>query len=182
MTYLLKSIINSIMRIISIIYDQIIDTFLNELKLSGLSQNSIKFYKSDISSFVSWFKLELRKTGILAEDFKDILPFVKLSFGESYKKNLILGSTPAVTINRKLSVLRRFSSFLYSKEFLSFDFAKNLQNISIAPSPKAINFHAITEDFRKHLEENKASKNTIKNYLADVHHFLNWIDTHHATT
>lgn len=168
------------MRIISIIYDQIIDTFLNELKLSGLSQNSIRFYKSDISSFVAWFKLELRKTGILAEDFKDLFPFVKSSFGESYKKNLILRSTPAVTINRKLSVLRRFSSFLQSKEFLSFDFAKNLQNISIATSPKAINFHAITEDFRKYLEGSKASKNTIKNYLADVRHFLAWVNQNYV--
>ena len=165
----------------SIIYDQIIDSFLNDLKLSGLSNNSIRFYKSDVFSFVSWLRLELRKTGILSDTFKDILPFLKTSFAENYKNYLIVTGTPHVSINRKLSVLRRFSDFLYSKEFLSFDFAKNLQNISITTSKKAVNFYAITEDFRKHLEENKASKNTIKNYLADIHHFLNWIDSHHAT-
>ena len=165
----------------SIIYDQIIDTFLNDLKLSGLSQNSIKFYKSDISSFTLWLKLKVRKTGILADDFKDLLPFLKSSFGESYKNDLISKNIPTVTINRKLSVLRRFSDFLYSKEFLSFDFAKNLQNISITTSKKAVNFYAITEGFRKHLEKNKASKNTIKNYLADIHNFLNWVDSQPLT-
>ncbi len=178
----MKSFINSIMRIIGIIYDQIIRSFLSDLKLSGLSQNSIRFYKSDISSFTLWLKLKIRKTGILADDFKDLLPFIKSSFGESYKNDLISKSTPDVTINRKLSVLRRFSDFLYSKEFLSFDFAKNLQNISVAAPKKTVNFYAIIEDFKKHLEENKASKNTIKNYLADIRHFLNWIDSHHAVT
>ena len=168
------------MRIIGIIYDQIIYAFLDDLKLSGLSQNSIRFYKSDVSSFTLWLKLKVRKTGILADDFKDLLPFIKSSIGESYKKELILKNTPVVTVNRKLSAIRKFSSFLYSKEFLSFDFAKDLPNISVAHLPKPINFHAITENFRKHLEENKASKNTIKNYLADIRHFLNWIDSHHA--
>lgn len=176
MTSLLKSFINSIMHIIGIIYDQIISSFLDDLKLSGLSDNSIRFYKSDISSFVSWLKLELRKTGILSDNFKDLLPFIKPSFAENYKNNLILKGTPEVSINRKLSALRKFSDFLYSKEYLSFDFAKNLQNISVAVSKKTVNFYAITEDFRKHLEKNKASKNTIKNYLADIRHFLNWIE------
>lgn len=170
------------MRIISIIYDQIIKDFLNDLKLSGLSQNSIRFYKSDIFAFVSWFKLELRKTGIFVEDFKDQLPFIKSSLGEDYKKHLFSKDIPAVTINRKLSVIRKFSSFLQSKEFLPFDFAKNLQNTSIKLLSKKVNFQIITEDFKKHLEAGKASKNTIKNYLADIHHFLNWIDSHHATT
>lgn len=165
----------------SIIYDQIIDTFLNDLKLSGLSQNSIKFYKSDISSFTLWLKLKVRKTGILADDFKDLLPFLKSSFGESYKNDLISKNIPTVTINRKLSVLRRFSDFLYSKEFLSFDFAKNLQNISVNAHKKTVNFNAVVDEFKKHLEKNKASKNTIKNYLADVKHFLAWIDSQPLT-
>ncbi|MEK7061563.1 MAG: site-specific integrase [Patescibacteria group bacterium] len=170
------------MRIINIIYDQIIKEFLSELKSSGLSQNSIKFYKSDISSFISWFKLELRKTGIFAEEFKDLFPFIKPSISKTYKEQLILNNTPTVTINRKLSTLRRFSAFLRSKEFLPFDFAKNLQNIPVIIHPKSVSFHKITDGFRKHLEENKASNNTIKNYLADIHHFLNWINSHHATT
>ena len=165
----------------SIIYDQIISSFLNDLKLSELSNNSIRFYKSDISSFVSWLKLELRKTGILSDNFKDLLPFLKASFAQDYKNYLFAAGTPHVSINRKLSALRRLSDFLYSKEYLSFDFTKNLQNISTTASKKVVNFYAITEDFRKHLEKNKASKNTIKNYLADIHHFLNWIDSHHAT-
>ena len=164
----------------SIIYDQIINSFLDDLKLSRLSNNSIRFYKSDISSFVSWLRLELRKTGILSDNFKDLLPFLKVSFAVNYKNYLIAAGTPHVSVNRKLSALRRLSDFLYSKEYLSFDFAKDLQNISVAASKKTVNFYAITDDFRKHLEKNKASKNTVKNYLADIHHFLNWIDSHHA--
>lgn len=170
------------MRIISIIYDQIIKSFLNDLKLSGLSENSIRFYKSDIFSFVSWLKLEIGKSGIFVDDFKGLLPFIKISFSENYKNNLISRAIATVTINRKLSAIRKFSNYLHSNDILSFDFAKDLQNISLPASRKTANFLAITENFKKHLQDNKASKNTIKNYLADIHHFLNWIDLHHATT
>lgn len=166
----------------NIIYDQIISSFLNDLKTLGLSQNSIRFYKSDISSFASWLKSEVKNTGIIADDFKDIIPFIKPSFGENYKNVLVTKETPTVTINRKLSALRKFSNFLYSRKFLPFDFAENLQNISLAASKKTVNFYAITEDFRKHLEKNKASKNTIKNYLADIHHFLTWLDSNQPLT
>ena len=169
------------MRIISIIYDQILKEFLNDLKLSGLSPNSIRFYKSDLSAFASWFSHEVRKTGILANDFKDLLPFLKPSAAESYKKDLIKDSAPTITINRKLSTLRRFSSFLYSHELLSFDFAGSLQNIPAAVSKKTASFQIIVEDFKKHLEKNKAAKNTVKNYLADIRHFLNWVNSQPLT-
>jgi len=170
------------MRIISIIYDQIIKSFLNDLKLSGLSENSIRFYKSDVFSFVSWVKLEVKKTGIFIEDFRGLLPFIKSSFAEDYKNNLISKGIPKATINRKLSTIRKFSDYLRSKELLSFDFAKDLQNIPLSASKKTLHFNEITDNFKKHLEKNKASRNTIKNYLADIHHFLNWLDSQHAAT
>lgn len=164
------------MRIINIIYDQIIESFLKDLKASGLSLNSIRFYKSDIFSFVSWIKKELRNTGIFVDTFSDILPFVKTSFAESYKKYLQSSHSPSQTINRKLSAIRKFSLFLYSQEILPLDFAKNLQNIPGLKRNNNTRLGSITESFKKHLEENKASKNTIKNYLADINHFLNWLE------
>ncbi len=181
MTSLTESLINSIMRIISIIQDQIINAFLKDLKDSNFSKNSIKFYKSDVSSFISWIKSEINKNGVFIENFKDSLPFIKTSFADNYKKDLLSKETPTATINRKLSAVRKFSSYIHTKNLLSFDFAKNLENITLSGSIKKVDFSLISEEFKKHLEINKASKNTIKNYIADINHFLNWLNSHNAT-
>ena len=163
------------MRIISIIQDQLISDFLGHLKSTGLSDNSIRFYKSDISHFAGWITLKVRSLGIFTEDLTDVIPFLKASMAPEYKKHLSQNNEAAKTINRRLSTLRRFSDFLVSKEILSFDFAKDLDNISLAlSSPKLPS--SLVEEFKKHLEENKASRNTVKNYIADVRHFLNWIE------
>ena len=67
---------------------------------------------------------------------------------------------------------------------ISFDLAQGLENIHDSVAKKID--HQKTEilsligDFQKHLEQEKASKNTIKNYVADVKHFLTWIEINHA--
>lgn len=169
------------MHIISIIQDQIINDFLEDLKSSGLSENSIRFYKSDISDFSSWLTSQIRLTGVFVESLAGTIPFLKQSHAISYKNYLIENKTAVKTINRKLSTLRRFSEFLVKEDIVSFDLSKDLNNISISSKPSNSKLNII-EGFKEFLLLEKASRNTIKNYLADVRHFLNWIESKHATT
>lgn len=172
------------MGIISIIQDRIIEGFLSYLKASGLSKNSIRFYKSDLCHFSDWLLKQNKKLGVAADTFMDIVPYLKAGVAHEYKKHLVDCKVPIKTINRKLSTLRRFADYLMSSGIISFDLAQGLENIPGAIVQK-INrdtdqFMSLVADFQKHLETQKASKNTIKNYVADVKHFFSWIEINHA--
>ena len=180
LTRFLKSINNSIMRIISIIQDQIINGFLKDLELSNLSKNSIRFYKSDVLDFSSWLISQIRSTGAFVECLKDTIPFLKKSHTFSYKIYLIQNKTAVKTINRMLSTLTKFYEFLSREGIISFDLCRDLENIPISLKPSNL-IPNIINNFEKFLLLEKASRNTIKNYLADVRHFLNWIESKHAT-
>jgi site-specific recombinase XerD len=172
------------MRIISIIQDQIISLFLDYLKTAGLSENSIRFYKSDLSRFRTWVINENRKLGIYSESFKDTVPFLKTGTSHEYKAYLIKSASSPKTINRQLSTLRRFSDFLRESGTLSFDLTRELENVADSScrklSRESEKISTLIADFQKHLEGKNASKNTIKNYIADVRHFFTWIDIYHA--
>lgn len=160
--------------------DEIIYNFLIYLKSSGLSENSIKFYKSDLSAFVGWKINEMKRLGVQAEDFKGILPFLKPSDTQGYKNYLLQNKAPVSSVNRRLSSLRRISVFLNSSGVIDFDLAKNLENVSVAMKNNRYELCFLVKDFQKHLEAKKASKNTIKNYTADIQQFLSWFDHHYA--
>jgi site-specific recombinase XerD len=172
------------MRIIGIIHDQIIDAFLNHLKASGLSKNSIKFYKSDVLLFSTWVVNKTKSLGVAAESFKETLPFLKPSFAEEYKTHLIECKSSHKTVNRQLSTLRNFADFLNTSGHTSFNLAQNLVNLSLSVTKEKKKdpdeILNLIEAFEMHLESQKASKNTIKNYLADVKHFFSWLELNHA--
>lgn len=155
--------------------DEVIDSFLSYLKSNRLSKNSIRFYKSDLSHFTAWTLFKIKSLGILAESFKEVIPFLRTSIAREYRDYLLANQIPAKTINRRFSTLRKFSEFLVNSNIISFDIASGLENIVVQRSNKN-NIFSLVEDFQKHLESQKASKNTIKNYVADVKHFLTWTE------
>lgn len=152
--------------------------FIEYLNSLGVSKNSIKFYRSDLNHFTGWLLLRIRALGILAEDFTQAIPFLKPSFTQEYKKYLVKNTNATKTINRRLSTLRNLSRFLLESQILNFNFAEGLTNISTSPngSVEKLQIHPLVNGFQKHLEAEKVSQNTIKNYIADIRQFINWID------
>ncbi|MDP3245290.1 MAG: site-specific integrase, partial [bacterium] len=92
-------------------------------------------------------------------------------FAHEYKKFLIENKTPAKTINRKLSTLRNLSRFLIISQIINFDFTEDLTNITTAGEER-LQIHPLVVGFQKHLEAEKVSASTIKNYLADIRQFI----------
>ncbi len=74
---------------------KLINNYLNHLIKQGVSKNSLKFYKSDISQFLNWTR-NRKITKRLVLEYISSIRFV----------------TPVSTINRKLSTLRSFANFL----------------------------------------------------------------------
>lgn len=158
--------------------NNLVQNYADYLTSLGMSQNSVRFYKSDLYHFTSWLISQLKTLGVLVEKLEEALPFLKLEMAGQYRQSLLTNKTPVKTINRKLSSLRKLSEYLVKEEIFSFDFTEGMVNItssSLSVSPQS--FSLLIEEFKKHLETQKASKNTVKNYIADTRHFLSWLSS-----
>lgn len=161
----------------SIKSDEILQGFLKELYSEKISTVSAANYLSDINQFFSWFTRQISLSGVYVEAFSDLLPFFKKETGKVYKEYLLHLKIPISSLNRSLSSLRRLSKFLLFRGLLTFDFMeatgnvkryqKNNNNLSSAP---------LISEFERHLSLESSSKNTVKNYVSDVRHFLTWLE------
>lgn len=161
----------------NILEDKIISSFFESLSYDHYSSITLKNYRSDISNFIDWFILGVRSLGVFAESFSEAIPFLKKETSSSYTASLIQSNIPFATINRRLSALRRFSRYLLASQILSFDFMQGVVNVSSnTPREKIESSGEILKAFEKHMVEQVASPNTVKNYLSDTRHFLSWLE------
>lgn len=162
----------------SINNDEIVQGFLENLYTEDISKVSIANYHSDIKHFFSWFARKINLSGVYVETFSDILPFLKKESGRNYKESLVQVKLPASSINRRLSSLRRISRFLLSRGLLAFDFMEATGNVGKyqKESQMTLVSNPLLTQFEKHLAMESSSKNTVKNYVSDVRHFLSWLE------
>ena len=156
--------------------DKFLEYFFDYLSKSGVSSNSFKYYRSDISHFSGWMILKVRTWGIFAESILEVIPFIKASLAGEYRDFLIKNNVSPKTVNRRLTSLRHLSRFLILSQISAFDFMEGISNVSLSHTQKGFSIHPLLPQFQKELENQKVSKNTIKNYLSDIRHFLNWIE------
>ena len=160
--------------------DSITANFLTYLKSLQLCQNSLRFYKSDLKHFFLWMASLLKRQGVFVSELQEIVPFLKPELAHKYRQSLLDGQTAVKTLNRRLSTLRRFADYLFTHDFLSLNFAADIENVSLK-SQGCLEGPSLTKlltGFENHLRAEKASGNTIKNYLADIHHFSVWYTQH----
>ena len=79
--------------------------------------------------------------------------------------------------SRRLSTLRHLSRFLVSTQVIDEDFTTGIENQTMIKIEKFVSLadHPSVKEFKSYLESEKISANTIKNYLSDTRHFLNWL-------
>jgi len=165
---------------INITLDRVKSKFLKHLRQEGVRENTIKFYLSDLNHFSDWLIKTVSSWGSIAQNLTESLPYLSEEIADLYKKQLISEFKSIKTVNRKLTTVRRFSSFLIRAGLLSHDFAKNLTNVSENKIQQTNLVSAKTEDllasYKEHLKANNASDYTIRNYLADIKQFLAWME------
>lgn len=161
-------------------------TFSTYLKLQGASSVTCRNYLVDINHFLGWLELKIR--GLNLPLFEDETKLISLYFTEEfiseYKRFLLSNSLPFSTINRRLSALRTFGRFCLSQAWIKENPAKKVTNVTLAQSTKrparggvnAAQSEEILEEFRRHLEAEKTSSNTIKSYLSDIKEFFTWAE------
>lgn len=162
--------------------NKITKAFYEYLSSSGIADKSLKFYVSDLSHFTGWVILKVRSWGVFAETLSEILPFIDSKLAHEYRSFLSHNDISPKTVNRRLSTLRHLARFLMHSQLASSDFMEGVGNIDISASPKDLSMHPLVAEFEKRLEAEKVSPNTIKNYLSDIKHFINWLETRSQQT
>ena len=144
------------------------ELFKNYLKTQKISSVTIKNYVADINNFFNWLerktqiKYQVAGTAVLGLFTKETI--------EEYKKDQ---TAPLSTVNRRLSALRKFGSFIQSQGWIG-----NNPALEITNSEREIKKEAskdILNDFKQDLKEENISAVTIKNYMSDLRHFLGWL-------
>lgn len=152
-----------------------------DFKIYLIGQNSspvtVKNYLADVKNFFTWLA---KKTGIHYQIAGRAIfgLFTKETLRE-YQQDLLSANTPPSTINRHLSALRKLGEFAKMRGWLLENPALKIGNITPAQAKifKAPDEEKILEEFRADLEKEKVNPLTIKNYLVDVRHFLNWLQS-----
>lgn len=131
---------------------------LHLTKILGLTPRTVRNYRSDLAHFLRWAGGAPLSANLLA----------------NYKAYL-LETTASSTANRSLSTLRAFCRFLVGNGFLAKNPAENISNIDTKEtlSDTAVK-EKLLQEFTKHLQDQKVSATTLKNYLSDVRQFLAW--------
>jgi site-specific recombinase XerD len=155
--------------------DLIKKDFTKYLDSLGLSAKSHKNYRSDLSHFLGWAILKIRAFGSYAETLSEIMPFLSPEMAREYKKYMIANKHPVATVNRRLSSLRHLARYLVASQIVSEDFTLGIENISLVRNDIATAF-TVVHEFKSHLEAEKVSRSTVKNYTSDVNDFLTWLE------
>ncbi len=149
----------------------IINAFENHLKdTKGLKKSSIKNYRVDLRNFLSWLTLKLKSEGKNEELYLENLTLQHL---QNYKKHLLANKMAKSTINRRLATTRAFCQFCYNSDLLEQNPVTKINNLSTSRSEDK-KVHDLVSKFGSYLKKNRSSRNTIKNYTADVRQFLEW--------
>ena len=160
---------------------EIISSFGQKLLGLGVSKNTLKNYYSDLGIFTSWLISKLATLNIETRSFDEALPFLSGSFASEFKTFLESKAHSESTINRRLSSLRGLSRFMLESQICDFDFMTGVTNMSGVLNTGAEAKNEPVEPtllhFQKHLESQKISKNTIKNYISDIKHFMAWLES-----
>jgi len=144
----------------------------------GVNNTTVKNYLSDCRHFFSWLTLKLaaenkiflKKDHFLA-NFEQGVEFLTSQRFEEYKNYLLANNIAKSTINRRLATLRVFCQFCHNSGLLEQNPARNLTNLPVSQSTEK-KIQDLVSKFGSWLKEQKQSKNTIKNYTADVQQYL----------
>lgn len=120
---------------------------------------TVKNYTADIRHFISWYEMTYA-TNFAPTDLSH--KAIELFTAEK------VSAYSSASLQRHISSLRKFSSFLYSEGYVV---ASPLSQTVLHNSP-VDSFHV--DQFKDYLIKTKTATTTVKNYLLDVTHFIRW--------
>lgn len=145
--------------------------FSSYLSQRQYSESTIRNYCTDIRKYLDWHKTTTSSTPSSNPSVyfyqKTLLTYFHVISQES-------------SFKRQLASLKLFCQFAQDQQLIHKDIftlvEKNFNNRNFQSIKKITNQELIIAEFKKYLHNQKASPNTIRNYLADVKDYLQWIN------
>jgi len=145
-------------------------SFKQYLLAENTNRLTIKNYLSDLRHFIGWvtFTIESRGTSL---DITNPVFFINEALVSEYKTYFSLNKIPRLTVNRRLSTLRKFCSFCISQGWMKENPAKKIANVVKTKTASVEKLSEKTEtvkllnEFKTDLEKDDLNTLTIKSYL-----------------
>jgi site-specific recombinase XerD len=133
-----------------------------------------------ITSYQNWLKSKSYSDATVRNYLVDLRKYILFTNPESDQvSDKIFDQENLVSYFQNINQDQNYKRFLASLSKF-FQFALDQQLISTNPFPKAIkvqpeaNLEDIIKLYQGHLESKKSSISTIRNYINDIHQFINW--------
>lgn len=141
----------------------------------GLSKVSIKNYISDVNFFIKWSLAQFVQSNpdssidFASSDFYKLL-FAKDMLAD-FRTYLIQSKLPFRSINRRLSALRSFSSYLHSQKLLDEGSGKSLKNFYSESARTNAHISPASDSLRNALMRELSSDDELNSALFDIEEF-----------
>jgi len=150
--------------------------FVAFLTEQGASEKTRNNYRSDLRHFLAWTTLTIASRRFQRpSSHQELLGSISPDLLQNYKFYLIKNNVPTATINRRLSTIRMFFRCCLSYGWTANNPTVTITNIAHAPHPQD-QTKQILAQWKKDLDQQGASKSTIKNYVTDVRKFLEFVE------
>jgi len=148
--------------------------FLTE---QGASEKTRNNYRSDLRHFLAWITLTIASRRLpMPSSHQELLGSISPDLLQNYKFYLVKNNVSAATINRRLSTIRMFFRCCLSYGWTANNPTVTMSNIVNTIHPQNNPMNQILSHWKKDLEQEGASKSTIKNYVIDVRKFLEFVE------
>lgn len=133
-----------------------------------MSTSTVDNYLVDGLKFLQWLANYLTKLkfAIIPSQPTTFIAYADHEIVNEYRKHLMLHESSPATINRRIAGLKKLLEFTVEAGYLSDNPAQTLKNAALFDPKKTLS------EFKNWLEKEELTDTTIKNYLADVRHFL----------
>lgn len=153
-------------------------TFVVYLTDNGASEKTKANYRTDLRHFLLWMQATIRDgTPVPAESHLGFLSIISSELLANYRRYLLDHNIPVRTINRRMSSLRSFLKCCKIQGWINSNAQIEITNIQKDQKTKDSTTDTWFDHLAlwgKQLEQQGASKSTIKNYTNDVESFLRW--------
>ncbi|QQG44284.1 MAG: phage integrase SAM-like domain-containing protein [Candidatus Roizmanbacteria bacterium] len=169
-------------------------SFKNYLLAEKVKPVTLKNYLSDLRHFLGWLTIPSHinvGTGrdlSLPDETSFITQNLTLETLENYKQYLISNNLPLLTVNRRLSTLRKFCTFCISQGWMKENPAKKISNVKFQMSSAGVgrdrpetmdeaNIGYVLKKYKTFIEKEGLSNNQIDKNITDVKDFLQIINS-----
>lgn len=152
-------------------------TFKKYLTAENISPQTIKQYLSDYRHFMNWVGFFISKSTpdkAISLNELDVLPYIEATTYDKYRQYLIVSEIPSKTINRRLSTLRKLSSFCNNQGWIKGHPGEGMTNVVAGHIEQKDSTEKLMSDYAETLKGTALHKKT---ELKTIEEFLSFINS-----